>query len=77
MTAYECCSFELPWLRGTTGMAAMAHDQPPIDIHHYCPDIHPQLAKAIHACIEPEVSKRCPSMEKFLQMIRKVPEDAA
>ncbi len=77
VTAYELCTFELPWLRGTTGMAAMTHDQPPADIHQYCPKIHPQLAKAIHACIEPDVSKRCPSMEKFLQMIRKVPEDAA
>jgi eukaryotic-like serine/threonine-protein kinase len=77
VTAYEFCSFELPWLRGTTGMAAMTHDQPPTDIHEYCPNIHPVLAKAIHACIEPEVSKRCPSMEKFLQMIRNVPEDAA
>jgi eukaryotic-like serine/threonine-protein kinase len=76
VTAYEFCSFELPWLRGTTGMAAMTHDQPPTDIHRYCPDIHPQLAKAIHACIEPVVSKRCPSMDKFLQIVRKVPEDA-
>jgi eukaryotic-like serine/threonine-protein kinase len=77
VTAYEFCSFELPWLRGTTGMAAMTHDQPPTDIHEYCPDIHPQLAKAIHACIEPDVNKRCPSMEKFLQMLRKVPDDGA
>jgi eukaryotic-like serine/threonine-protein kinase len=77
VTAYEFCSFELPWLRGTTGMAAMTHDQPPTDIHEYCPDINPTLAKAIHACIEPEVTKRCPSIDMFLQMIRKVPEDAA
>jgi eukaryotic-like serine/threonine-protein kinase len=77
VTAYEFCSFELPWLRGTTGMAAMTHDQPPTDIHEYCPNIHPQLAKAIHACIEPDMNHRCPSMEKFLQMIRKVPDDGA
>jgi eukaryotic-like serine/threonine-protein kinase len=74
VTAYEFCTFELPWLRGTTGMAAMTHDQPPTDIHKYRPDVHPHLAKAIHACIEPELARRCPSMEKFLQMIRKVPE---
>ncbi len=73
VTAFEFCTFELPWVRGTTGMAAMSHDQPPIDIHKYCPDINPQLAKAIHACIEPEVSRRCPSMEEFLRMIRKLP----
>jgi serine/threonine-protein kinase len=74
VTAYEICTFELPWIRGTTGMAAMTHDQLPTDIQKYRPNIHPQLAKAIHACIEPEMSNRCPSMEKFLQMIRSVPD---
>ena len=29
VTAYEICTFELPWMRGTTGMAAMTHDRPP------------------------------------------------
>jgi hypothetical protein len=33
------------------------------------------LAKAIHACIEPEPKLRCPSMEAFLRMIRSVPDD--
>jgi eukaryotic-like serine/threonine-protein kinase len=75
VTAYEICTFELPWLRGTTGMAAMTHDQPPVDIRRFRPQIHPQLAKAIHACIEPEVSRRCPSMGAFLQMIGSVPDD--
>ena len=74
VTAYEICTFELPWLRGTTGMAAMTHDQPPTDIHKYRPQVHPQLAKAIHACIEPELNNRCSSMERFLQLIRNVPE---
>lgn len=75
VTAYEICTFELPWLRGTTGMAAMTHDQPPIDIHRLCPTIHPALAKAIHACIEPDMNRRCPSIESFLQAIRRVPDD--
>jgi serine/threonine-protein kinase len=72
VTAYEICTFELPWMRGTTGMAAMTHDRPPIEISHYRPHINPVLAKAIHACIEPSLSHRCPSMEKFLQIIREV-----
>jgi eukaryotic-like serine/threonine-protein kinase len=72
VTAYEICTFELPWMRGTTGMAAMGHDKPPTDIRAYRPKIHPTLAAAIHACIEPEVNRRCPSMEKFLQLIREV-----
>lgn len=72
VTAFEICTFELPWPRGATGMAAMSHDQPPADIHTFRPTINERLAKAIHWCIEPDVSKRCPSMEKFLQTIRRV-----
>jgi serine/threonine-protein kinase len=72
VTAYEICAFELPWLRGTDGMAAMTHDQPPTDIRKYAPNINPVLAKAIHACIEPEPRNRCGSMQDFLQMIRAV-----
>ena len=45
VTAYEICTFELPWLRGTTGMAAMTHDQPPADIRQYRPEIHPVLGQ--------------------------------
>lgn len=75
VTAYEFCTFELPWLRGTTGMAAMTHDQPPADIREYRPDINPRLAKAIHACIEPVVEKRCSSINDFLRMIKSVTDD--
>jgi serine/threonine-protein kinase len=73
--AYEFCTFDLPWVRGTTGMAAMTHDQPPADIRKYRPQINPTLAKAIHYCIEPDLARRCPSMEKFLQLIRDVKEE--
>ena len=72
VTAYEICTFELPWLRGTDGMAAMTHDRPPADIRKYAPNINPVLAGAIHACIEPERRNRCGSMRDFLQMIRSV-----
>jgi serine/threonine-protein kinase len=71
--AYEFCTFELPWPRGKgDGMAAMTHDRPPIDVRKHRPKIHPVLAKAIHACIEPEVAHRCPSIAAFLQMIKDV-----
>jgi serine/threonine protein kinase len=70
VTAYEICTTQLPWTRGTTGMAAMSHDKPPVDIRTHRPKITRRLADAIHACIEPDVEKRCPSMEKFLRMIR-------
>jgi eukaryotic-like serine/threonine-protein kinase len=72
VTAYEICTYELPWQRGTDGMAAMTHDRPPIDIHQYRPQINPTLAKAIHYCIEPDLNRRCPSLDKFLFMIRDV-----
>ncbi|NLX97433.1 MAG: serine/threonine protein kinase [Rhodopirellula sp.] len=69
VTAFEMCTNQLPWPRGSTGMAAMSHNRAPTDIRQYRPQIHPQLAKAIHTCIEPELKKRCPSMDEFLQMI--------
>ena len=76
VTSYEICTFELPWVRGTTGMAAMTHDQPPTDIRKYRPDIDPTLAAAIHSCIQSDPNKRCPSAEKFLLRIRDL-KDAA
>ncbi len=72
VTAFEICTFELPWPRGTTGMAAMTHNKEPEDIRKFRPQINPTLAKAIHWCIEPDLSRRCPSMEKFLQMILEI-----
>jgi serine/threonine-protein kinase len=72
VTAYEICTFELPWQRGTDGLAAMSHSKPPVDIREYRPSIHPRLAKAIHSCIEPDVGKRCDSMVRFLRAIREV-----
>ena len=77
VTVYEFCTYELPWLRGTTGMAAMTHDQPATDIRKYRPQIHPELAKAIHHCIEPEAKRRCPSMEHFLRMTRRIDHEDA
>ena len=70
VTAYEICTYELPWQRGTDGLAAMSHNKPPTDIQEYRPSINPRLAKAIHACIEPEASKRCDSMVRFIRAIR-------
>ena len=71
-TAYEICTYELPWPRGTTGAAAMTHDQPTDNIRRYRPQINPKLANAIHSCIQPDLKKRCPSMEQFLYAIRNI-----
>jgi len=77
VTAYETCTFELPWFCGVTGQAAMTHDQPPADIRQYRPRIHPDLATAIHACIQPDLKKRCPSVQQFLKAIRKLEREDA
>ncbi len=69
VSMYEMLTFELPWERGTTGLAALQHEKPPADIRRFRPQIHPDLAEAIHACIEPVKEKRCPSMRHFLEMI--------
>jgi len=72
VTIYEICTYELPWPSGATGLAAMSHDTPPTDIRRHRPQINPRLAKAIHACLEPNVERRCPSIQRFLQFIRGV-----
>jgi serine/threonine-protein kinase len=74
-TAYELCTFELPWPRGSTGMAAMSHDKPLVDILKYRPKLDPKLAKAIHWCLQADVSNRCPTMDRFLQEIHGVNRD--
>lgn len=72
VTAYELCTRELPWPRGNTGLAAMTHDQPPTDIREYRPQINERLAKAIHACIEPDVGRRCTDMKHFIRLLGKI-----
>jgi eukaryotic-like serine/threonine-protein kinase len=75
VTAYQICTCKLPWESGDTGLAAMAHDQPPTDIRQYRPGIDDELARAIHACIEPDVKKRCPTMEAFLRRVKWIERD--
>ena len=75
VTMYELFTRELPWPRGDSGIAAMTHSEPPSLITDYRPNINKLIAKAIHSCIEPDVTKRCPDMEQFLKMIRKVESD--
>jgi serine/threonine-protein kinase len=67
--AYEICTLELPWPRGATGKAALAHDTTPADIRQHWPDIPPRLAAAIMACLAAEPAGRPASMEIFLRQI--------
>ena len=75
VTMYELFTRELPWPRGDSGIAAMSHSEPPKLITDYRPNINQAIAKAIHSCIDPDVSQRCPDMGKFLKMIQKVEND--
>jgi len=78
VTAYEICTFELPWPRGTTGRAAMNHDtQEPVDIRNYRPKINPVLAEAIMQCLHANPDLRPPSMDKFLRNLEKVEHEDA
>lgn len=72
VSAFELLTSELPWNRGTTGMAAMTHDQPPADIFQYRPNVHPKLAEAIASCLVSNPVKRCPSVKHFLRAIHGV-----
>ena len=72
VTIYELCCRQLPWPRGDSGLAAMTHDQEPVPLEQYRPDINRTLARAIHSCIEPDLKKRCNSIEKFLFQIARV-----
>jgi serine/threonine-protein kinase len=75
VTMYELFTGELPWPRGDTGIAAMTHSEPPAPITNFRPHINKLIAKAIHSCIEPDMEKRCPNMEQFIKMIKKVESD--
>ncbi len=78
VTIFELFTFELPWPRGSTGQAAMSHGiAPPTDIRTLCPAVHPQLADAIHACLESEPEKRPATMRHFLDMIQDVKREQA
>jgi len=70
VTAYEICTGQLPWERGTTGLVAMKHvEQPPIEIERYRPRIDPRLAAAITRCIQREPADRFTAVKDFTKAI--------
>lgn len=72
VTAYEICTLDSPWPRGSSGKAALAHDTPPVDIRDRWPEIPPPLAEAIMACIAADPAQRPATMEAFLARIATV-----
>jgi len=70
VTAFETLALRPPWPSVVTGQDAMTHDsQPPADLRELRPDIDPDLADAIHRCIEPDPQRRLPSIQHFLEII--------
>ncbi len=73
VSMYEMFAFDLPWQRGSDGMAAMSHGQSePPPLEKYYPKIHPVLKDAIAQCMRPEPDDRIQSMKQFLSAIRSV-----
>jgi len=72
VTAYEICTLDLPWPRGASGKAALAHDTPPADIRESWPEIPRPLADAIMACIAAEPAQRPETLDAFLTRIKNV-----
>jgi len=77
VSAYQICTFELPWpVVETTGQAALAHDtHPPRDILEYRPTLNRTLAKAIMRCMQPKPTERTAAVSEFLRAIRSVEQD--
>jgi serine/threonine-protein kinase len=76
VTAYEICALDLPWPRGTSGKAALAHDTPPADIRQRWPEIPRPFGDAIMACIAAEPAQRPETLDAFLARIKGVALDA-
>jgi len=72
VTAYEICTLDSPWPRGSSGAAALAHDSAPVDIRDRWPEIQPALAEAIMACIAADPAQRPASLDVFLTRIAAV-----
>ena len=73
VSMYEMFSFDLPWQRGSDGLAAMAHGQSePPPLRSLYPSVHPDLEAAIHKCMKADPNDRFPTMAAFLQAIRNI-----
>jgi serine/threonine protein kinase len=73
VSMYELFAFELPWLRGDTGQAAMTHGQSaPPPLRKFYSKINPTLEAAIHKCMESEPENRFQSITQCLKTISKL-----
>lgn len=78
VSMYEMFAFELPWTRGSDGLAAMAHgatDAPPLS--KFYPTIHPDLEAVIMKCLEAEPANRHASMEQVVNLLKRIKSEEA
>ena len=75
VTAYELCTFQLPWPSSErTGKAALAHDtRPPVDLLELRPQTHPALAAVIMQCLEVDPAARPQSAAEWLRRLSGIP----
>ena len=73
VSMYEMFAFELPWQRGSDGLAAMSHGQSdPPPLTKFCANVDPRLSDAIHKCMRNDPDERFQSMKLFLNAVRMV-----
>lgn len=79
VSIYEMFAFDLPWTRGSDGLAAMSHGASrPKPLAEHCPKVDPRLDAAILKCIEAQPEDRFSTIDEFLKAIRNLKsEDAA
>jgi eukaryotic-like serine/threonine-protein kinase len=78
VSMYELFAFELPWLRGDTGQAAMTHGQSaPPPLRKFYPKINPTLEAAIHKCMESEPENRFQTITQYLKAISRIQHEDA
>jgi len=73
VSMYEMFAFQLPWQRGSDGLAAMSHgqsDPPPLARH--CPWVETRINDAVMKCMRAEPSDRFSSLKQFLNALRSV-----
>ncbi|MEO1496904.1 MAG: serine/threonine-protein kinase [Planctomycetota bacterium] len=70
---YEMFAFDLPWVRGADGQAAMTHgasEPPPLSGRF--PTIHPELEKIIMQCLAGDPVDRPASMASVLNQLKRI-----